>query len=310
MFFPDYEDHIIMTGTTTGGRSDVLVDRLLFSPIPVPPVPISYSCDIHYSLDESESFDDIAVTKNFVVVSTRRKLEGLTVVDFWHFKKPTSIGDHIFYPNFGHLYLASPAAESPVILEHISADRYAAAYKIEGYPVYTRMTMVQADASIGSVTNSVEIFVDNNLVNVPMDLKYNGEKDVLDILARRIIDKSAPDAPPLMHIYHVTQDVINHIAPMGDGTIYPNNLLWSIDPTKSSPYFVASGSDYWFPRYFKYLTDQWKNCPVPFEYRYEVGKPEAVLADKKIEWTWCKDTSIKYERDPESMAFPWICPAK
>ena len=57
-----YETHLVMTGTTTAGRSDALLDMNLS-------VPYGINCQAYVSNEENEIFDDVAVTKNNVVVS-------------------------------------------------------------------------------------------------------------------------------------------------------------------------------------------------------------------------------------------------
>lgn len=306
IIYPNYENHLVMTGTTTGARTDVVVDMLIYTIIPYPIPPVTpYGCEMYFSNDEDENFDDVAVTSDHVVVSSRRKVEEIPVIDFYQFERPSMLGNTIFSSSFTHLLVWSPAAETPVLLEHVSGDDYAAVYKIEGF---VQMVMHQINVLSG-IVSSVEILGGEPAIVIPMDIKYNRKTSVFDILAKREYSKNVPDEFLPMQIYHVTPDVVNHVAILGDGTKYPGNFVWSIDPTKETAFFVASGAEYWLPKMFKYRHDQWKDCPESFEYNYEIGKPGYKLEEvDKVKTEWWIPENIKTEHETDEIDFPVICP--
>jgi len=309
MIYTDHEDHLVMTGTTTGARSDVLVDRIVYVIRPNPSY-MPYTSMMYFSDNEDENFDDVAVTKNHVVVSVRKKVEGLPVVDFWQFNRPTSLDLSIFYSSFKHLLLGSPTPETAVFLEHVEDDIYAAVYKVEDYSTYSRMAMLQVDATNGNI-KTVEILGDELLTNIPIDIKYKKSNGIFDILARR--DYSYRDASDVylpMQIYHVTPTVLYYPTSIGKGTRYPDNDVWSIDPTESSNFFVASGADRKFPRFFKYSPTNWEKCPEQFLYRAFVEETKRELKDMKLEWTGPKHDPIRVGPDPDEMPFEVKCSGK
>lgn len=268
-----WERHLVMTGTT-GGRSDVLAHTVIGATVPASPLPpFTFSgCDVYFSDNEDENFDDVAVTDNYVVVSTRTKKQGMPLIDFMQFELPTFASASVLYSNIKHLMLWSPDAETPVFLEHVTLDSYAAVYKVNGY---SKMAMLLLNAPI-TLNGSVEIFGDENQTIVPIDIKFNKKSYVFDILARNERYRDNPDLMSVpMQIYHVTPNVINNLVTYGDGTKYTNKFyyLWSIDPLKESIFFVASGGAAELTRLFKYRHNNWSPCPVHFEYRFDLGKP-------------------------------------
>lgn len=275
-----YEEHIVMTGST-GTRSDVIVDKVVFSTVPPPPFPPPYpplGCRVYFSNNEYENFDDIAVTDNYIVVSSRSKIEGIPVIDFWQFDRPPSAGMYLFPSMVNHLRVGSPSAETPVFLEHAASDDYAAVYKVSGFSPMAMLLLTAPNTFV----NCVEIMGEET-INIPMDIKYNKKTDVFDILARSRYRDDSERIYAQMQIYHVTPAVISNTVPYGMGTKYSGfRLLWSIDPTKDSYHFVASGAESQIPRLFKYRHDQWKSCPDRLIYRYETGKLENAFKRDEI----------------------------
>lgn len=260
------EKHLVMTGSTTYLRSDVLVDISL-------PVSTPTSGNIYKSNNENEKIDDVAVTKNYVIVSTRSIENGIPVIYYWQFKRPNAIGQDIFSTFMDRIRVSSPVAQTPVFLEHTWDDKYVAVYKINNYPLM-EMTMLEAPSTVG---NGVVIFSDSTKTFHPMDIKFNPRSNVYDILARDRFQLTDYVYYPKMQIYHITQDVINNMVSVGNGTRYdyPIDNLWSIDPMKNtSKYFAASGTREMNFTFFRYKHNQWNVCPYKFEYPFVVGKPE------------------------------------
>lgn len=304
-----YENHIVMTGTT-GTRSNVLVDKIMGGTIPYPPFPpypLSL-CEVYFSNNENESFDDVMVTDNYVVVSTRNKAAGLPVVDFWQFDKPTLSMMYIFNSNIHHIRLGSPYADTPVFLEHESGDRYAAVYKDGGFP---RIVMLKLGAP-NIFNNCVEILDDEMETIIPMDIKYNGDSAVYDILARIKYYRNDPNyywVP--MQIYHITPTIVNNQTIFGNGTRYANRRVWSIDPMFSTPYFSASGDESQIPRMFRYRHDQWIQCPERFLYKFVIGQPEIVINDDYINEVKVYDVELnRIDTWVHKIPFPIRCPNK
>lgn len=302
-----YEEiHLAMIGTT-GKLNNVLIHALPGGTMPTPPFPAYPFCgySVYFSNNDNEFFDDVAVTENYVVVSTRSKISGLPVIDFWQFEKQTASLSSFLYMPIHHLRMGSPVADSQVFLEHAENDNYAAVFKEQGY---SRMVMLQLTAP-QNVINSVEIWGDEAQTVIPIDIKYlKGRKD-FDILARYIYYRGDYDRQFLpMQIYHVTQTVLNQTLPLGLGTNYPENHVWSIDPVE--PYhFVASGGFGRAIRLFKYHYYQWENCPESFLYRYDIGNPYIyVEKDNITELTWYDKVVEQIVVNKLTRDFPFICP--
>ncbi len=292
-----YETHLVMTGTTTGGRSDALLDMNLS-------VPYGINCQAYVSNEENEIFDDVAVTKNNVVVSVRKEAYGFPVIDFWQFPQPTTLGSFILSSGFDRLRLASPVVETPVFLEHTANDKFAAVSKVNGF---NRMVFMKPDV-LTNTCKIVEIYGDELKTLIPMDIKYNTKGKVYDILARRYRPKDSVKYDPPMRIYHVTAPVINGYAPYGEGIWYPDHSVWSIDP-KNNPQndmFVASGSWGGTLSFFRYWHNQWVKCPERFEYDYAAGEVKMSLETDELS---PKNHIIK-EHEYETRDWPNALPVK
>lgn len=266
--------HLVMTGTTDGSRSDVLLDVNIS-------IPFGYNCTAYMSADKNENIDDVAVTDNKVFASVRREEYGFPVIEFWRFDKPTtpSPGLFIFSSGVNRFRMTSPVAETPVFLEHTTGDQFAAVSKVSSFP---RMAMMKPNVT-NNICNIVEIFGDTNWTLYPMDIKYNRQGLVYDILAREYF-KIDPKYNPLMQIYHISQDVINNTVPYGLGTRYPQNHVWSIDPKNNSHQyqFIASGKYDIKLRFYQYYYYQWNGCPDYFEYSFDTGERKMVLDDSPL----------------------------
>lgn len=255
------ETHLVMTGGTTFGRSDVLVD--IFKPYNAP-----FTGEIYISNNEDENFDDVAVTKNYVVVSSRNEENGIPLIYYMQFPKPGSVSQTIFSGNADIIRVSSPVANTLVLLEHTKDDKYASTYKNSGYS-QIEMTLLEAPYT---VISGMTIFGGLDRIVHPMDIKYNVMNNVYDILARDRFSLHDYVIDPQMQIYHITSNELNNISILGEGTKYPMNKLWSIDPHRFS--FIASGSYEMMLRLYRYKHNQWNVCPQKFEYPYNIGKPE------------------------------------
>ena len=288
-----FEEHLVMIGTR-GKRSDALVHTIIAATIPAPPAPPFgiNNYDIYFSTDESENFDDVAAIDNYVVVSTRREENNLPIIDFWQFEKPTTSLTSFLNSNIHHIRMGSPAAETPVILEHYGADNYAAVYKNDGYP---RMTMLRFTAPYNiNINGSIDIDGDTTNTVIPIDIKYNNKAGVFDILARDGTHRDDPESSAIpMQIYHLTPNILSGANSNGIGTRYTDDVfrLWSIDPLKESLFFVSSGECNNIPYLFKYTYYAWNECPLPFEFlcifghpriaKYESILPESLLFEER-----------------------------
>lgn len=298
--FGTFDIHVVSTGTT-GTRSDALVDMVMMSSLPGG-VPIN--CNLYLSNDTNENLDDVAVTDNYVIVSSRTKDKGDLVVNFWHFGRPTVVGENIFCTSINNLCVKTPIAETPVFLEHTKVNDYVATYKINGY---SRIAMLQLEA-LNPNYNSVEITgipMDNIF---PMDIKYNRRNGVHDILARGEAGINL-DYDLQMKIYHITPAIIQNTAPYGEGTWYPYNQVWSIDPqNKTSNRFVASAGAANLVRMLRYNHYQWTGCSSRFEYNYDIGKFTGSLYKPEILIRLLlKEKTKHYPRERRPILFPVIC---
>lgn len=291
---------------TTGRRPDVLVDVDLGGLVPGSPMPPILLDALHASTDENEYFDDVAVTDNHVVISTRRKMEGIPIIDFWQFDFPPYAGSCILPFNVTHYRYGSPVAESPVILEHSQGDEFAAVCKVAGY---SKMAMLLIDP-LTATAKTVEIMGDECETLIPMDIKYKNLGKVYDILARNEQYRNVPEIYlPTMQIYHVTQNVINNVPPLGDGTNYIDTFynIWSIDNIKASNYFVASGDGANYPVMLKYSYYQWRPCSSRFQYQYLTGKIEAAPKEDHIPYRWIDPESVEIITDMRKVDFDFKC---
>ena len=257
------ENHLVMTGTSNGTRTDVLVDFTMAFNAP------NYG-NMYISEDSSENLDDVAVTKNYVIVSTRNEENGIPLIYYWQFSRPQLLGQDIFSMNMERIRVSSPVSKTPVFLEHSEDDKYAAVYKNSGYS-QIEMTLLEAPFY---VNGGITIFgSQENRSIFPQDIKYNKNSDVYDILAKDSL-KNNDIVFHNMKIYHVTPYELGNMSINGEGTLFsPYNEVWSIDPS-SSIYFVASGSKSIDLRLYRYKYNSWEICPIEFIYPYVVGKPE------------------------------------
>lgn len=300
MPFGIFDIHVVSTGTT-GSRSDALVDMVMMSSLPGG-VPIN--CNLYLSNDTNENLDDVAVTDNYVIVSSRTKDKGDLVVNFWHFGRPTVVGENIFCTSINNLCVKTPIAETPVFLEHTKVNDYVATYKIKGY---SRIAMLQLEA-LNTNYNSVEI-TGIPMGNIfPMDIKYNRRNGVYGILARGEAGINL-DYDLQMKIYHITPAIIQNTAPYGEGTWYPYNQVWSIDPQKKTANrFVASAGLSNLVRMLRYNHYQWPGCSSRFEYNYDIGKFEGTLYKPEISIRLLhKEMKKLYPRERRPILFPVIC---
>lgn len=295
-----FDIHVVATGATES-RSDAILDMIMTTSLPGG---VPFNCFLYLSSDKNESFDDVAVTDNYVVVSSRIKTEENPSVIFWHFARPTLIGDNIFSTSINNLCVKTPDAETPVFIEHTVLDKYVATYKIDGY---SRIAMLKLEA-LNTNYNSVEI-TGIPMGNIfPMDIKYNRRNGVYGILARGEVGTNL-DYDLQMKIYHITPAIIQNTAPYGEGTWYPYNQVWSIDPqNKTANRFVASAGFSNLVRMLRYNHYQWPGCSSRFEYNYDIGKFEGTLYKPEISIRLLrKEMSIHYPRERRPILFPVIC---
>lgn len=285
------ENHIVMTG------AKVMVDVTF--PFSAPPY-----CRVHETENEHEFYDDVAVTKNYVIVSSRNQENGIPVINYLEFNRPNVLGQDIFSMSVECIRVSSPVAKNPVLLEHREDDKYAAVYKNLGFQ-QMEMTLLEAP---NSIQGGIEIFgnQDSNTV-YPLEIKYNKISNVYDILARKRITPYENAKAMFMQIYHVTSDELSNISTQGNGTKYPGDNVWSIDQVPSTNgRFVASGNNVTL-KLFSYKFDQWY-CPESFRYPYLTGKPTGGYIGGWTISSAYKPISIKKkETRPQKMPFPVKC---
>ena len=268
-----FEDHLVLTGTTTGSRSDVIVDKMLFSTFP--PGPSGSNTFIYFSNNLDEHFDDVITTENYIVVSSRNKRNNNPVADFWQFVKPAPGVSSIFSSPIQHKIISNPAPATPIFLEHHKEDQYAAVYRDA---LYSKITMVHLNAP-NTVNYCIGISDDEFHTNHPIEIKYNKKSDIFDILARAEYYRT-PNAFVPSQIYHISQDVINNMVSFGNGTRYFDEFVWSIDPLKNTYYFSASGNNF---KIYKYRHDFW-GCSNSFSYLFEIGQPMHTNETSTVEY--------------------------
>lgn len=293
------EIHLVSTGTT-GTRSNVLIDMPVFSPSLV-------NCYVQISNDENESFDDVAVTQNYVVVSSRSKVQDIPIVKFWYYDRPALVGQSIFYSTVHSFSISSPVAETPVVLEHTAIDSFAAVYKVPGY---FRMAMLRLDVT-GTGYKIYEIMGDDARTVYPIDIKYNPRNRVYGILARAMNRQDSTRFLPLMQIYHVVPSDLLGLTPYGQGTNYLETYyhLWSLDLFLGVyNRFVISGGAAQFTRMLRCSHYQWGPCSHRFEYQYDIGE---LKSEKKVENLLIKFLVLEYNkqtvREKIQIYFPVLC---
>lgn len=261
--FQYYEQtHLVATGTTSGSRSDVLVDMAMFTPW-------TLNCHMYFSNDENENFDDVAVTDKYVVVSSRSKIQNIPYINLWYYQRPHFVGQHIFNNNVDYCYIHNPVPTSPVILEFTKIDSFVAVYKEEGF---SRIAMLKMDA-MNPNYDIFEIEALEQWPSIPIDVKYQYGTSLFDILAR-VSNYQKLTFDPLMHIYHVTPNDLNGISPNGNITRYTdiNYHLWSLDKQKGlSSQFIVSGAAGQIPKLFRFYYNRWNDCTDSIGYRYFRG---------------------------------------
>ncbi len=293
-YSPVGEVHLVSTGTTTGDRTDALIDMTLFSnPM--------FNCLIHFASAPDEYYDDVATTVNNVVVSTRNvEPDGTPVVNLWEYVRPTAPGTTIFQTSVSRKRITSPIADSPVLLEHIANSEYSAVYKNSGY---SRISVLKTNVGASASINAVDILWLEGMV-VPKDIKWECRYRNFDVLTF-----GHPAEEFRTQIYHLPPSVFDGTAPNGTGTRYSYSLLWSIDPCRY-PYcdFVVSGSWGQQPRLCRYYYNHTGDCPDEFEYYYALGKIGFNFFNSLLPFVRGRNISIsRLEPRQVDIPFPLVC---
>ncbi len=291
-YFPDL--HVVATGTTTGVRTDVLIDVTLFA------TPVN-NCEIHFADGLYEYYDDVATTDNYVVVSTRdRNMDGTPSVNLWEYVRPTMTGMTIFNTSVNKKQITSPIADSPVLLEYTLNDEYSVVYKEFGYSrIPVMKTAIGSSASINAVDI---IWLDSTVV--PRDIKWDRRSKNYDVLTF-----GHKEEEYRTQIYHLPPAVFDGTAINGTGTRYSNSMLWSIDPCVY-PYrsYMVSGSDGRLPMLCRYYYNYNGNCPDGFDYYYDKGKQQYKHIDEALPYLhWKNIPNIKFEPRKVDIPLPYIC---
>ena len=289
------EVHLVATGSENGSRMNVLIDMRMFPPNPV-------SCCIYFSESENENYDDVAVTKKYIAVSARNKVQGNPVVDLLYFKKPSHTWQHIFSFNVNIFHTGSPSPESPIILEYTKDDSIAAVYKITGF---YQMAMLRLEALVDSY-EIFEILEDTTETVYPIDIKYNDRNSVYSILAQAKSFLS----DPAMQIYHVTPEDLNGLTMAGQGKKYTDLLymLWSLDFwLGSNKQFVVSGGTGEIPHLFRFNHTQEHACSEAFVYPYHSGNRKGQFEDRPLYSYLLQLTRLTQETRYIPMKFPVKC---
>lgn len=292
------EVHLVATGTTSGVRSDAIVDMSM-SAVPT-------NCDIYISNDENQSFDDVAATKNYVAVSARNKVQGIPVVDFLFFKRPGHTWQSIFSSNANIFRVTSPTPDSPVVLEHTKDDSVAAVYIIAGF---SQMAMLRTEA-LNANYQIYQITAGQSWPAIPIDIKYHKPTSNYAILARTG-NRQDPDFDPPMHIYHVTPSDLNGTSLLGNGTRYTDVMyhLWSLEPQRGfSPQFFISGDAAHIPYLFRIYNNQWGKCTDRFGYYYANGNLKGEWEEKALSpRSYYLEPNVHPYRIPKNILFPLEC---
>ena len=258
IFSPVDETHLVSTGTTTGGRTDALVELILFSDH-------AYNCMIHFTDGPDEYYDDVATTRNHILVSSRDvESDGTPVINLWEYVCPTVSGTTIFQTSVSRKRITSPLADSPVLLEVTENSEYSAVFKTSGY---SRITVLKTQVGLGVPIDAVDILWLKGTV-VPRDIKWEWRHRNYDVLTFGHAEEEFRT-----QIYHLPPSVFDGTAMNGTGTRYSYTMLWSIDPCRY-PYrdFMVSGSWGHQPRLCRYYYNYTGDCPDGFEYFYEKGE--------------------------------------
>lgn len=288
--------HLVMTGTTDGTRSDVLVD------VPVFVIPGDFK--IYFSDDDNENFDDVAVTADYVVVSSRNRVQEIPIIEFLYFKKPSYTGQHIFLFPHDRFFVYNPVVETPVFLEHVEANNYVAVYKVEGFSRIAMLALNVANASY----RAFEIMADQSWPNIPIDIKYSMGKSIYCILARV---RGGYNPNPPTQIYRVTSDDLLGNTSNGLGLKYTENYtyFWSLDRlTDGTQRFVTSGGTGNLSTMLWFDPLQVYGCADRFVYQYNVGKLNGSFEKDLVLDIVTKIIPInEYENREKNIPFPVKC---
>ncbi len=293
------EIHLVATGTSSNSRSDVLVDMNMEFSVPT-------NCNIYFSQNENENYDDVAVTKKYIVVSSRNKVQGFPVVDFWFYRKPNHIWQSIFSSNVNRLRINAPMPESPVILEHTRLDSVAAVYKIAGF---SEIAMLRLEAT--SLNYKVLEIVEDTIEKIyPIDIKYNKIDSVYSILARAKDMQHLPPYAPYMQIYHITPGDLLGTTSIGQGKKYTTIFykLWSLDFWYgANRQFVVSGGAGQIPKLFRFNLSQENTCSERFVFPRYRGELKGVFNEITISPYSIYLSRYKKETGEWQIPFPVEC---
>lgn len=245
----------------------------------------SYLFDQHYSYvyKDTNRFDDIIQTDNFVVVSSRgiiNNVYGPTEGRILSIHKPTIPHTSIF--SNGGLYWNTGKAFSRIVLANCEDDAFAAAFRdgiINGlYLVSGYTNGFQHYATVSLLTDIFESV---------RDMSYSKDRKVLDILFQYMASIYVGSK-----IFHLDPAIlINPNTVTINGHKYDNELLNSLTSLSClQSGFIASGYDKTLGnlRLYRYIEYLIKDCPEPISIDvescdYKQEKIEIDFEDRTIQ---------------------------
>lgn len=245
--------HLVMTGRDSNGVG-AMIDVMASAPQ-------QWLYTIAYPEDGKFIFDDVAVTDNLVVYTSRDILSQDKYGDdyLWYYNKPTGVGVTIFlYPSGNYHFINDP--ESPVLIEHMYDDWFAIACNSQRYYISTSLfDGINYDATFRYYATE-----QNSTV---LDIKYNPDDQEIDIIEATWMEESGMLWSVCTHIEQ------SFFTATSSSTIYMNypseKTVLSIDYLPGMPsYYIASGFDRESLQLFvyRYKYNAWGDCSEIFEF--------------------------------------------
>lgn len=197
-----------------------------------------------FESQENYRFYDVEITDMHVAISTSMNSGSVLFID-----KPTTLSTSIFTSNAVNNPLYTLPCTGPIPLEYCKNDILVAAFR----------TLFDQNLHVESFSLAVpqyHLSIDETTLMYPVDLKFNRQKDALELLANPYGNNT------FSVIYHLNHSLTANGGPLFCHMFKPeslNSLEWL---SSKDVFFVASGHDagQQHLHLYKYRYDDWGEC--------------------------------------------------
>lgn len=287
---PPFATHVIMTNNSSF-YTDMLFDATAYSP--------THWNVFASSLNNDKYVDDVAVTDNRIVVTSRTKDGIQWFYRVWLFDIPTS-GYCAMDNCMGNFTYKASRSISSVLVEHCTSDGYAIATSyglgkliVRGYDDFNELG--------GDSINYKSFYY-------PDDLKYNRHNVSLDVLCNYYYFKELAQEPRGPQSSEILKFTVPNLYTFNsvECRTFDGNVIKSLDYRKNIPdVFVGAGVSFYDPalKVYKYTDpNYWECSDMSFleckqikkikKEKYDVGW-EVLKSPKDTLETWVDETPVE-----------------